>query len=178
MSDELGYYTISNLTVSDNLNNDDIQDFDLGEVSTLFEHENTNDDFELKMNWYFDETSRLLCNDEFDDKYPLTTLKTIICNFITPENMTIQGWIISINLNTFDVYFYNLINNEMVKHINKSMDLSSLWKQCRNLYEGYLYDNTLIEPFNHFFPRHTVNEYMLDIDDDIQIFEDLYTYYI
>ncbi len=121
------------------------------------------------INWYSDENR--LINDEDTDDFPISTLQYLITNFLVPKGIQTTGHIIQVNANKSQVFWYNLENNRLVYHINKSMDLTEFWRQCRKCHRNFRVSDDFINIIsNNLRQNETYDTYISSRTSAYQIF--------
>ncbi len=127
------------------------------------------------INWY--SMGNVLIHDDEDDDYPISTLQYLIDYYLQPKNISVSGSVIQIDLNDPIVYYYNIVNGKLVLHINKTMDLTDFWKDCKNYYIGQNTSNQFVNILtNYLNTDETYTTYIHDVEYETDIFERFYEY--
>jgi hypothetical protein len=127
------------------------------------------------INWY--SMNSILIHDYDDDDYPISTLQYLIDYYLNAKNISVSGYVIQIDLNESQVFYYNIVNQRLILHINKSMDLSDFWKDCKKYYIGENTSQHFVNILmNNLHTDETYTSYIHDVDEEIDIFERFYEY--
>lgn len=148
------------------------------EVETYMYHEATYyEEFEVNENEYgtiiypsqfnFDKISWVLTSEELyhdysDDMFAIPALRYMLSEFFNPRGIYISGYVSHIDLDKNIVFYYNVEQNTIKYHINKSIDGTDLLKDCKKFKEtdtapSKNFENKLIQFFSSDYMNHTVD---------------------
>jgi hypothetical protein len=129
------------------------------------------------VNWTIDRN--ILENESpDDDEYPISTLYHVLQKYLKPARIQVDGYIMLISENK--IYFYHIVDYKPVLHINKTIDLTELWKHCQHFYDEInIDDREFYRILNIYLPNETSYEsFREDLIDGLDLFDRLYQYLI
>lgn len=113
------------------------------------------------INWYARSNNLYFTNVYITDIYPISTLRCVIDNIFIWNNITLNGNVVVIDPETHEVYYYNIIDNKICKHNNKSNDLSKFYDLSVELFENRIpRDNEFIDILAKAFPQNNYIEFL------------------
>lgn len=105
-----------------------------------------------------------------DDMFALPSLRYILSEFFNPRGIYISGYTAHIDLNDNKVFYYNIEQNRISYHLNKTIDATDLLKDCKKFKEtdtapSKFFENKLVQFFTGDYISNTI-EY-----DYVSLFE-------
>lgn len=113
------------------------------------------------INWYARNNKLVFLHQYTEDIFPISTLKCVLDNVSTYNNININGSVVVIDTVYYSVYYYNILDNIIYKHYNKSEDLTKFYDLTLELYENRNpTDKEFIDILQKSFPRNNYIEYL------------------
>ena len=88
-----------------------------------------------KICWYVSENDFCYNDGLEDDMYPIATLQFVLENILAEFNTEINGSVILFCHNTQEAIYYKIHQNQIYKHINKTMYLTKYLRYAHLLFE-------------------------------------------
>ena len=113
------------------------------------------------INWYARNNKLVFLHQYTEDIFPISTLKCVLDNVSAYNNININGSVVVIDTVIYSVYYYNILDNIIYKHYNKSEDLTKFYDLTLELYENRNpTDKEFIDILQKSFPRNNYIEYL------------------
>jgi hypothetical protein len=113
------------------------------------------------VNWYANDNKLRFKYNVITDVFPISTLECILRNVIDQNNINVNGNVAIIDSESYSIYYYNVINNKIYKHNNKSIDLSKFYELTVELYDNIVpQNNEFIDILKRAFPQDNYLEYL------------------
>ena len=113
------------------------------------------------INWYARNNKLTFLHQYTMDIFPISTLHCVLDNVTAYNNINVNGTVVIIDTEYYCVYYYNIIDNKICKHTNRSLDLTKFYDLTLDLYENRVPKNEeFIEILSKAFPENTYINYL------------------
>jgi hypothetical protein len=113
------------------------------------------------ISWYAEDNRIKFKYQHNMDIFPISTLECVLRNVADWNNIRVKGNVSIIDTEFYYVYYYDIVDNKICKHNNKSIDLTKFYDLTMDLYDYRVpKDEEFISILQKAFPLNNYNEYL------------------